>query len=142
MIFKRPKRTIKVLLVEDEEKVRRTTEDWLKCSSEDQQDVEFKILSASNADEALQKYEKYNCEIVLMDMILREVNKNKTDDIDTLIKNIKDINEKVHIIAVSGFVEHKTIQNCMKKKLIDKRVFYKPVDVDELIDYMKELQSD
>ena len=55
------------------------------------------------------------------------------------IERIKEINKDVHIIAVSGYVDHETIQNCVEKKLIDERVFYKPIDIDDLVQYIKEL---
>jgi CheY-like chemotaxis protein len=124
-----------ILVVEDDVDVRKTAVQWLKYAFEDLE-TEVDIQDAFDDDSALQLFKNIKFDVVVLDMILKCSNKEIVD-VENLIKNFIMINGDIRIIAVTGYVEHKIIKECVEKGLVEK-IFFKAVDFDDVAKYIVE----
>jgi CheY-like chemotaxis protein len=121
-----------ILLIEDDKKVLKTASEWLSSAFADVGEP-LTIFEASNGLEAVNLHNK-EVDVVLIDMILMSEDK-ELEDVVTLIKELRIINNNAEYIAVSGYVEHKIITTCKMEGLID-GLFVKPVDFDDLAEFL------
>ncbi len=91
----------KILLVDDSELFYKFIEDVLKKE-------DFEIIWARNGKEAIEKFNEYNPDLILVDVILSD-----TSGID-LIKDIKKLNERARIIVISGLDKNDVIREALE----------------------------
>lgn len=115
----------KILLVDDEGIVRETFAEMLEEKG-------CEVTLASNAEEALLKFQKYKC-----DLILTDFNMPGTNGVD-LAKEIKKINPNVPVFVITGW-------NYFKNKLevngIIDGVIQKPFNMNKIMDEIKRVMS-
>ncbi len=115
-----------LLYVEDEENIRNLLKNAIKD--------EFKeIIVASDGDEGLKKFKKYQPDIVVSDILMPISN-----GLD-MAKKIKEISSHTPIILFSAFSEKEKLLNAIDIG-IDKYLI-KPIDIDELLKAIKEIVS-
>jgi len=115
-----------LLYVEDEENIR----NLLKSAIKD----EFKeIIVASDGSEGLKKFKKYQPDIVVSDILMPVCNGLE------MAKKIKEISKDTPIILFSAFSEKEKLLSAIDIG-IDKYLI-KPVDIDDLLDTIKEIIS-
>jgi len=85
----------------------------------------YRVLTATNGEEALEKVEKENLDVVLLDIKMPGM-----DGIE-ILRRIKEMNENVDIIMVTAVQTTKTAIEAMKLGAYD--YITKPFDVDEVI---------
>jgi len=86
---------------------------------------DYKVLTATNGEEALEKIEKENLDIVLLDIRMPEM-----DGIEVL-RRIREMNENVDVIVITAVSTMRTAIEAMKLGAYD--YITKPFEVDEVI---------
>ena len=86
---------------------------------------DYKVLTATNGEEALEKIEKENLDIVLLDIRMPEM-----DGIEVL-RRIREMSENVDVIVVTAVNTMRTAIEAMKLGAYD--YITKPFEVDEVI---------
>lgn len=119
----------KVLIVDDEPMIReglRTLIPWTSYG--------FEIIdSASNGREALEKYHNHHFDLIIADIRMPEMSGI------TLVETIREHDKDVHFMILSGYADFD-----YARKAINARVtgyLLKPVDEDELIEYLEKLKK-
>jgi DNA-binding NtrC family response regulator len=118
-----------VLLIEDEELVRKTAVEWLQVAFLENKS-NTKVFSAIDDKTALEILSKEKIDVVLMDMILKS-SKSGIVDVEQLIRKIKATNKDIRVIAISGHVDNEVVVSCANTNMLESLI-YKPVDYDEL----------
>ncbi len=117
-------KNLTLLYVEDEDNIR----NLLQSAIED----EFKeIIVANNGNEGLKKFKKYQPDIVISDILMPICNGLE------MSKNIKELSKDTPIILFTAFSEKEKLLSAIDIG-IDKYLI-KPVDVDELLNVVKEI---
>jgi len=117
-------KNLKVLLIEDEEKLAKLLKDAIK-------DHFKSFIVAYDGEDGFNKFLQYSPDIIISDIMLPKINGLE------LVKKIKSINQNIPIIMISAYSD--------KEKLLDaieigvKKYFIKPFDPEELIDFIKKL---
>ncbi|MEK5477222.1 response regulator transcription factor [Paenibacillus sp. FSL R5-0407] len=120
---------IKVLIVDDEPKLReglRTFIDWNAYGY-------VVVDTAANGNEALEKYNTHEPDLVIADIRMPGM------DGLQLIQRLRSLDPMLHILILSGYADFD-----YAKKAISQRAdgyLLKPVDEDELIDYIQKIQQ-
>jgi len=116
----------KILLIEDEEDIRKTLEKILSCEG-------FSVDFACDGLEALQKLEKDNFNLIILDLMLPKWDGFK------LCKTIKQhkIYKNVPVIVLTAMAQEEDRQKCLSYGV--EEYIKKPFDPDFLIKRIKEL---
>lgn len=130
MTFKK-KKQVNVLVVEDNEDVKDTTKECL-CSELRDLGYDALIDTASDGQEAIPLCKMKDYDIILVDMIMVKMNGKEC------IKKIRAMGNTSKIIMVTGFEEEVSIEECLNEKIVDDKVFYKPVPFERMAKYIKE----
>jgi len=115
---------ITLLYVEDEESIRKLLKNAIEGKFK-------KIITASNGDEGFKKFKKYQPDIVVSDILMPIC-----DGLE-MSKNIREQNKEVPIVLFSAFSEKEKLLSAIDIG-VDKYLI-KPVDVDELLETLKEI---
>ena len=109
----------KILLIDDEELVRATSEAILEA-------LNYDVLTASNGKEGVQAYNenKDSIDLVILDMLMPEMNGRET------FIELKKINPEVKVIISSGFAEGNDLEALCKEGI--KGILAKPFQIHEL----------
>lgn len=118
---------LKVLLVEDEEKLASLLKNAIGDSF-------YSFSVANNAEEGMQKYLKLSPDIVITDIMMPRVNGLE------MAKEIKKIDKNVPIIILSAFSETDKFLDAIDIGVV--KYFIKPFDPDELLDYIGSIAED
>lgn len=120
---------IKVLIVDDEPKLReglRVFIDWGSLGY-------YVVDTAVNGNDALEKYNQYQPDLVIADIRMPGM------DGLQLIELLRELDPKLHILILSGYADFD-----YARKAITQRAdgyLLKPVDEDELINYLQHIKS-
>jgi DNA-binding NtrC family response regulator len=120
---------LNICIIEDEEILRETLKDDLL-------DAGYKVNAFENPVEALQYISKNNCDVVLSDIRLPEINGLE------LLPKIKSIKPETFVIMMTAFATVDSAVEAMKKGAYD--YLTKPFDKEELlliIDKIKDIKS-
>ncbi len=107
---------IKVLIVDDEDDFRRLLAFWLKSKG-------YCVVTAANAQEALNMAKAENPDIIFMDL-----NMPVMDGTDAL-KKLREFNKDVPVIIISAYVDDRRAKEAMALGISG--VFYKGKDFQE-----------
>ncbi len=119
---------LNICIVEDEEILRVSLKDDLL-------DAGYSVTDFENPIKALEHFKKKNCDVIISDIRLPEMNGLE------LLSKIKSINPNVFVIMMTAFGSVETAVEAMKKGAFD--YITKPFDKEELlliIDRIKELK--
>ncbi len=108
----------RILLVDDEELVRRSLEANLKREG-------FEMASASSAEEALSRMQQFPCDLLLTDYLMEGMT-----GID-LLKKAKELYPQVKVIVFSGYEEKDSAEEILR--LGANCFLCKPIDFEELL---------
>jgi len=111
-------KNLSVLYAEDDEQLRTITEETLRL-------VVGNVYAVSDGNEALEIYEKHRIDIVMLD-----IHMGACSGID-VAKRIRDKNDKIPIVIVSGSVETSDLLEACKLNLIE--YIRKPIEFNALI---------
>jgi DNA-binding NtrC family response regulator len=111
---KRPK---SVLVVDDDENIRRLLSELLKM-------LDYEVTCAVNGQDALQIYQRGRFDIVLSDLMMKPM-----DGLE-LLNKIKEINPTVIFIMITGYPSIKSTIEAIRKGASD--YITKPFNIDEL----------
>jgi signal transduction histidine kinase len=114
--FERDKR--RILVVDDDQEV-------VKMISLVLRDQDFEVITAFNGREAIEQVRSGFSELVLLDLNLPDMNGKE------ILKKIKEINEDIGIIVVTGYGGEKTATDMMKAGAVD--FISKPFETERLI---------
>lgn len=120
---------IQVLIVDDEPKLREGLRSFIEWEAYGYSVVD----TASNGNEALEKYQQLRPGLVIADIRMPGM------DGLQLIGHLREMDPTVHILILSGYADFE-----YAKKAIQQRAdgyLLKPVDEDELIDYLGNIKS-
>jgi len=87
-----PKKSIKVLVVDDEPEIREILSIFLK---------DYEVIEASNGAEVVEAYKKYKPDVVIMDIVMPIM------DGISATKKIKEIDPDAKIVALTAFAVSK-----------------------------------
>lgn len=132
---------MKILVVEDDPRVRFTTVEWLNCFFTDDTNIDYKVDQACDGDSAIEACRKETYDYVILDMILKN-KRYETDDIIEVIDSILEKLPDVKIIVMSGYVENGLVKQIRDDGKVDQTIFFKPVDIDELATYIIEQHNE
>jgi two-component system response regulator YesN len=119
----------KVLVVDDEPTIReglRTLIDW--------ESFGYRVVdTAVNGRDALQKYERHRPDLMIIDI--------KMPGIDGLgaIERLRARDRRLHMLILSGYAEFDYARRAMEHRIDG--YLLKPIDEDELTDYLKRLKK-
>jgi len=116
------KKKVNILVAEDEADLR----DILKVTLEQEG---YRVILASDGDEAIKKIEKKSFQIALIDIKMPGVNGKE------LVSKIKQINPRVPIVIVTGSPDFKE-EVSLRKQVYE--YIYKPFKLDKLVGVVKE----
>ena len=116
------KKKVNILVAEDEADLR----DILKVTLEQEG---YRVILASDGDEAIKKTEKKSFQVALIDIKMPGVNGKE------LVFKIKQINPRVPIVIVTGSPDFKE-EVSLKKQVYE--YIYKPFRLNELVRVVKE----
>jgi len=116
------KKKVNILVAEDEADLR----DILKVTLEQEG---YRVILASDGDEAIKKTEKKSFQMALIDLKMPGVNGKE------LVFKIKQINPRVPIVIVTGSPDFKEEMN-LRKQVYE--YIYKPFRLNELVRVVKE----
>jgi len=119
-------KTLRVLLVEDEEKLSSLLKNAIGDSF-------YKFSVASNGEEGLALFEKLQPDIIITDIMMP-----KKTGLE-MAKEIRAIDAHVPIIILSAFSETQKFLDAIDVGVV--KYFIKPFDPDELLEYMESLES-
>ena len=125
------KKRIRLLVVEDIEVVRQTTIDCLKSELKDL-GIIADVHQAADGFDAIPLCRQMSYDLILMDMIMKKIHGEET------IKKIRSFREDAKIIIVSGYEDNEAIPRCVEEKLVNVKVFGKPVNFSQLAKYIQE----
>lgn len=111
---KRPKR---VLVVDDDENILNLISDILK-------NLDYEVTCAANGGDALKIYRKGQFDIVLSDLIMKQMGGME------LLGKVKEINPAVIFIMITGYPSIQTTIDAIKKGASD--YITKPFNIDEI----------
>lgn len=120
---------IQVLIVDDEPKLREGLRSFIEWEAYGYNVVD----TAANGNEALEKYKSLRPELVIADIRMPGM------DGLQLISHLREMDASLHILILSGYADFE-----YAKKAIQQRAdgyLLKPVDEDELIDYLGKIKS-
>ena len=109
---------LKVLYVEDDAMAREEIADFLEFEVGE-------VITAENGEEGLEKFKKYN-----PDLVVTDINMPKMNGLD-MAKKIKEINPNIPIIVTSAYSDGNYIIKAIEIGI--NKYLLKPVDVDELL---------
>lgn len=120
----------KVLLVDDEPTIReglRTLISW--------EELGFQVIdTAANGQEALQK-----CELLMPDLLISDIRMPGMSGLE-LIKSIRELNLKMRVLILSGYADFEYAKQAIIHRIDG--YLLKPVDDDELIEYLLKLRDE
>ena len=119
-------KTLRVLLVEDEEKLSSLLKNAIGDSF-------YKFSVAANGQEGLELFEKLQPDIIITDIMMP-----KKTGLE-MAKEIRAIDTHVPIIILSAFSETQKFLDAIDVGVV--KYFIKPFDPDELLEYMESLES-
>jgi DNA-binding response OmpR family regulator len=117
--YKEKLKTFTILYVEDDANIRKNLSNTLDI-------IFYKVLSSSNAEDALVMYEENSVDIILSDINLPGIN-----GLD-FVKKIREQNQKIPIIMLSAYTNTDFLLEATKLKLVN--YLTKPIDFDNLYD--------
>lgn len=106
-----------ILIVDDEKNLRRVLRDALEAEG-------HTVLQAATGEEALERFEKSSCDLVLLDMILPDLNGLQ------ILQRMKRHAPEVPVVIMTAFSEVRSAVEAMRAKAAD--YVCKPFDLDEL----------
>ena len=109
----------KVLVVDDSEFMRKVLRNILEAGG-------HKVIEATNADEALERFIKESPEIVTMDIVMPD-----KDGIEA-VKRLKESNGKAKIIMISALGHQKTVMRSLEAGAVD--FIIKPFTADDVLE--------
>lgn len=119
----------KVLIVDDEPMIReglRTLIPWTSYG--------FEIIdSASNGKEALEKYRNHHFDLIIADIRMPEMSGI------TLIETIREHDKDINFIILSGHADFEYARKAISARVVG--YLLKPVDEDELVEYLEKLKK-
>ncbi len=115
-----------ILIVDDEQAQLQSLKSFLSKRN-------FKILTAANGTEALERVKKNVVDIILTDFRMPE-----TDGL-TLLKKVKEFNPEIEVLVMTAFGNIEDAVNIMKAGAYD--YITKPVDLDELETLLKRINE-
>ena len=119
-------KTLRVLLVEDEEKLSSLLKNAIGDSF-------YKLSVAANGQEGLELFEKLRPDIIITDIMMP-----KKTGLE-MAKEVRAIDAHVPIIILSAFSETEKFLDAIDIGVV--KYFIKPFDPDELLEYMESLES-
>ncbi|CAM3339201.1 response regulator transcription factor [Paenibacillus lupini] len=120
----------KVLLVDDEPMIReglRTLLEWESLGYE-------VVDTAANGKDALRKCEQYELDLIIADIRMPEMNGLE------LIRTIRENGGNMHVLILSGYADFEYAKQAIVQRIDG--YLLKPVDEDELIDYLNSLKKE
>ena len=111
-------KSIRILIVEDETTTRETFAAILK-------DHGYKVDTAKDGYEAIERVEKKSFDIALIDIILGEFNGVET------LKVLKEINPHIICIMMTAYTVEDIVEEALKEGA--RTCIYKPFEVDEMV---------
>jgi len=127
------KKRIRILIVEDNKAVLQTTAECLRSELKDL-GITADIHFAEDGFEAIPLCRQMSYDLILMDMIMKKIHGEET--IRKIRSNINGKNARIAIL--SGYEDNEAIPKCVEEKLVDNKIFYKPVDFQQLAKYIQE----
>jgi signal transduction histidine kinase/CheY-like chemotaxis protein len=120
----------KILLVDDDEKIRNTTSEMLET-------IGYTLINCSNGEDAIRTFKETNCDVklVILDVILPLMNGVQCAE------HLRKINPKIKIIFISGYLgklsssETTTISTAINSS----KFIYKPFTIEQLSHTVKEM---
>ncbi len=119
-------KTLRVLLVEDEEKLSSLLKNAIGDSF-------YKFSVAANGQEGLELFEKLRPDIIITDIMMP-----KKTGLE-MAKEIRAVDTHIPIIILSAFSETQKFLDAIDVGVV--KYFIKPFDPDELLEYMESLES-
>lgn len=117
----------KILLIDDEAPVRKMLKKFFETN-------DYEVLIAENGVEGIELFYEHRPRIVITDLIMPE-----KEGLET-IREIRDLNPDVKIIAISGGgIQDPTLYLELAKKFGAQYSFSKPIDNNKLLSTVKEL---
>ena len=117
---------IRVLYVEDDEMIREELSETLEFDVKE-------LIVATNGQEGLEKFKKYNPDLVITDVKMPKMNGLE------MAKEIKSISRNTPIIVTTAFSDSEYLMEAIEIGI--NRYVTKPVDIDKLYDAMNELST-
>lgn len=119
----------KVLIVDDEPKQREGLRMFIEWEN-----YGFRVVdTASNGEEALEKYQTYSPELVIADIRMPGM------DGLQLIERLREQDPQLHILILSGYADFEYAKKAMTNRADG--YLLKPVDEDELIQYLYRIEQ-
>lgn len=109
----------KVLIVDDEERFRKTTAKLLKLNG-------LEVLTAASGKEALDQVQTQSCDVIILDVRMPEMSGTEA------LKEIKKIRPGVEVIMLTGHASVDTAFEIMKLGGFD--YLFKPCSIEDLLD--------
>jgi DNA-binding NtrC family response regulator len=109
----------KVLLVDDEERFRKTTAKLLKVNG-------LEVLTAASGKEAIHQVQTQSCDVIILDVRMPEMSGTEA------LKEIKKIKPGVEVIMLTGHASVDTAFEIMKLGGFD--YLFKPCSIEDLMD--------
>ncbi len=106
-----------ILIVDDEKNLRRVLRDTLEAEG-------YTVLQAATGEEALDRFGRVRCDLVLLDLILPDLNGLQ------VLRRMKREAAEVPVIIMTGFSEVRSAVEAMKAQAAD--YLCKPFDLEEL----------
>ncbi len=106
-----------ILIVDDEKNLRRVLRDTLEAEG-------YAVLQAATGEEALDRFGRVRCDLVLLDLILPDLNGLQ------VLRRMKREDAEVPVIIMTGFSEVRSAVEAMKAQAAD--YLCKPFDLEEL----------
>jgi DNA-binding NtrC family response regulator len=117
---------IKVLVVDDEQSIRRSLQEFLD-------DFNFAVTTADSAEAALKLIADHHFDVGIIDLRLPGMNG------DVLIKNAHQMNPKMKFIIHTGSVGYQISQELLNAGMKPEHVFLKPLpDLNMIADAIRE----
>jgi two-component system, chemotaxis family, chemotaxis protein CheY len=118
----------KILIVDDKEDVREVIKMIISTFG-----GKWHIIECANGEEAVDRYKKYNPDIVFMDMVMPV--KDGFEAINEMVECDEDAKSKIYII--SAFSKKGQIKSILKEGKVS-GVISKPPEIDDLINVLKD----
>ncbi|WP_164545696.1 response regulator transcription factor [Paenibacillus albus] len=119
----------KVLITDDEPMIReglRTLIDW--------EELGFQVVdTAANGKEALQKYERYSPHLMIVDIRMPGMSGLE------VIEKLRQSDKSIHVLILSGYADFDYAKKAIALSIDG--YLLKPIDEDELIEYLHKLKS-
>ncbi len=107
----------RILLVDDEKNLRRLLQDTLEAEG-------HTVIQAATGEEALDRFKKAQCDLVLLDMVLPDLNGIQ------VLRRMKREASEIPVVIMTAFSEVRSAVEAMRAQAAD--YLCKPFDLDEL----------